>query len=145
MIHLWTLSAANYIWTGYMPAACQMHNLCLDSVAEITCKKTDASSILLVFSGCWEMSGKADCHQSSCVANKKPSKALNNAKFCCCNTDLCNMNVSVEYVASQGDDPLIEPPGKNHVCRWCWEMMVLRLVQTLSLGGGPVQTLSHTC
>jgi hypothetical protein len=82
-----------------------------------TCKNTDASSILVFFSGCWEVSGKQDCHQSSCVANKKPPKALNNTKFCCCNSDLCNLNVSVEYVASQGDDPHIEPPGKNHVCR----------------------------
>jgi bone morphogenetic protein receptor type-2 len=73
-------------------------------------------SSFLVFSGCWEVSGKQDCHQSTCVANKKPPKALNNTKFCCCNSDLCNMNVSDMYVASQADDPHNESPGKNHEC-----------------------------
>lgn len=68
-----------------------------------------------VFSGCWEVSGKQDCHQNACVANKKPPKALNNTKFCCCNSDLCNMNVSDVYVASQADDPNIESPGENFV------------------------------
>jgi bone morphogenetic protein receptor type-2 len=59
------------------------------------------------------VSGKQDCHQNACVANKKPPKALNNTKFCCCNSDLCNMNVSDVYVASQADDPNIESPGEN--------------------------------
>lgn len=80
---------------------------------------TECSVIaFFAFSGCWEVSGKQDCHQNACVANKKPPKALNNTKFCCCNGDLCNMNVSDVYVASQADDPCIESPGKN--CVWIW-------------------------
>ncbi|XP_069692532.1 activin receptor type-2A [Periplaneta americana] len=77
--------------------------------------KQDAngSSVAFLGQGCWEVSGKQDCHQSECVANKKPPKALNNTKFCCCNEDLCNMNVSDAYVeaAAPATESLEQPPA----------------------------------
>jgi hypothetical protein len=84
------------------------------------------------------VSGKQDCHQSTCVANKKPPKALNNTKFCCCNSDLCNMNVSDVYVASQADDPRVESPGKKCVRDVMARADATAVGTELSLGAGGV-------
>ncbi|KAJ9585230.1 hypothetical protein L9F63_002993 [Diploptera punctata] len=97
--------------------------------------KEDANGTNIVFlgQGCWETSGKQDCHQSACVANKKPPKALANAKFCCCNTDNCNMNVSDGYIASQSDDPHIETP--EHLEQPSTDRQLKWVIVTVSMGG----------
>lgn len=60
--------------------------------------------------GCWESSGKQDCERNQCVSDKKPPKAMNNTKFCCCSGDFCNVNVSNIYVPVVEEGPL--PPSK---------------------------------
>lgn len=60
--------------------------------------------------GCWEISGKPqDCERSQCVSDTKPSKAMNNTKFCCCSGDYCNGNFTYVPVA---DDVKPASPGK---------------------------------
>ncbi|KAH6930578.1 hypothetical protein HPB50_014744 [Hyalomma asiaticum] len=53
--------------------------------------------------GCWGSSGEVDCKSSSCISTKKPSKALNNTKFCCCLGDFCNVNVTDGYIPTDDD------------------------------------------
>lgn len=60
---------------------------------------------VILAQGCWESSGKEDCEADTCVAERKPPKALNNTKFCCCSGDLCNSNVT------QIDEEWIEEPN----------------------------------
>ncbi|KAK8763268.1 hypothetical protein V5799_034122 [Amblyomma americanum] len=59
--------------------------------------------MLILTQGCWGTSGEVDCKSSSCVSTKKPSKALNNTKFCCCLGDFCNVNVTDGYVPTDDD------------------------------------------
>lgn len=70
-------------------------------------------SILLWFYrkiGCWESSGKEDCNSPVCVAYRRPPKAMNDTKFCCCSRDFCNNNISVGY-----DDTRVEYSTATHV------------------------------
>lgn len=73
-------------------------------------------SIEVMGQGCWEISGKPnECERSACIADKKPPKALNNTKFCCCNQSKCNLNFSDAYVpaeeTTQEGVPMKEPLG----------------------------------
>lgn len=69
--------------------------------------KEDANgTINIMGQGCWESSGKPqDCGQSQCISDKKPPKAMNNTKFCCCAGDMCNSNFTDGYI------PQEEPPS----------------------------------
>ncbi|XP_075219077.1 kinase protein wishful thinking isoform X2 [Lycorma delicatula] len=64
---------------------------------------SNTTEIVIIAQGCWESSGKEDCNSPVCVANRRPSKAMNDTKFCCCSGDLCNYNVSVGYDSSEID------------------------------------------
>lgn len=63
----------------------------------------NTTEVVIIAQGCWESSGKEDCDSPVCVAYRRPPKAMNDTKFCCCSGDLCNNNVSVGY-----DDSRIE-------------------------------------
>lgn len=59
-----------------------------------------------MFVGCWEISGKPqDCERTLCVSDTKPSKAINNTRFCCCSGDYCNVNFTDIYVPVPEDTP----------------------------------------
>ncbi|XP_068084117.1 bone morphogenetic protein receptor type-2 [Anabrus simplex] len=60
---------------------------------------TNGTSIIIMGQGCWESSGRHGCERPDCVADRKPSKARNTTRFCCCSGDLCNVNVTDMYVA----------------------------------------------
>ncbi|XP_072393767.1 activin receptor type-2A-like isoform X4 [Diabrotica undecimpunctata] len=65
-------------------------------------------SIVVMGQGCWELPGTPnECEHSECIANARPSKVLNNTKFCCCNRSKCNLNFSDAYV------PVKEPPPED--------------------------------
>uniref|UniRef100_T1J656 receptor protein serine/threonine kinase n=1 Tax=Strigamia maritima TaxID=126957 RepID=T1J656_STRMM len=59
--------------------------------------------------GCWESSDKYDCESSECVAKKKPPKAMNNTKFCCCSGASCNINVTDIYVPTTDAPEIVQP------------------------------------
>lgn len=61
------------------------------------------TTLLIITQGCWGTSGEEDCKSSSCVSTKKPSKVLNNTKFCCCLGDFCNINVTDGYNPSDDE------------------------------------------
>ncbi|KAK5648861.1 hypothetical protein RI129_003753 [Pyrocoelia pectoralis] len=65
--------------------------------------KEDANGTVNVMGqGCWETSGKAqDCDRSQCISDKKPPKAMNMTKFCCCAGDMCNRNFTDVYVPQE--------------------------------------------
>lgn len=75
-------------------------NFCYSLWQEDPANKT---TLLILTQGCWGTSGEEDCKSSSCVSTKKPSKALNNTKFCCCLGDFCNINVTDGYIPT-GDE-----------------------------------------
>lgn len=64
---------------------------------------TNKSALLILTQGCWGTSGEVDCKSSSCISTKKPSKALNNTKFCCCLGDFCNVNVTDGYIPTDDE------------------------------------------
>ncbi|XP_060516578.1 activin receptor type-2A isoform X2 [Cylas formicarius] len=58
--------------------------------------------------GCWVQSGQPnDCDKSECLADRRPPRAINNTKFCCCSKDMCNINFTDTYV------PVEEPPSSD--------------------------------
>ncbi|KAJ8924460.1 hypothetical protein NQ315_007257 [Exocentrus adspersus] len=96
--------------------------------------------------GCWEQSGKPnECDRAECVADKKPPKAMNHTKFCCCSKDGCNVNFTDAYVPGDDSPPLETEPsspdspnliiyvaivvifgvlviGLASVSYWCWRL-----------------------
>ncbi|KAB0803279.1 hypothetical protein PPYR_00249 [Photinus pyralis] len=65
--------------------------------------KEDANgTVSIMGQGCWETSGKAqDCDRSQCISDKKPPKAMNTTKFCCCAGDMCNRNFTDVYIPQE--------------------------------------------
>lgn len=58
------------------------------------------------FLGCWQTQS-VECEKSECVTNKKPSKKINQTKFCCCSSDYCNANFTNGYI----EDSVTESPS----------------------------------
>ncbi|XP_074652382.1 uncharacterized protein LOC141906846 [Tubulanus polymorphus] len=52
-------------------------------------------SIIWIKRGCWDHPDKQNCRSNRCVNDKPYSKE--DARFCCCNTTLCNTHVSDVY------------------------------------------------
>ncbi|RWS08423.1 bone morphogenetic protein receptor type-2-like protein, partial [Dinothrombium tinctorium] len=63
-------------------------------------QQSSNDSITILAQGCWDASSDEDCLSEKCVSNKKPAKALNNTKFCCCSGYMCNVNVTDGYNSS---------------------------------------------
>ncbi|CAG9821661.1 unnamed protein product [Phaedon cochleariae] len=124
---------------------------------QIVCKETNSycfvlwtkdpmnDTIEIMSQGCWEQSGKPnECERSECIADKKPPKAQNQTKFCCCNESHCNLNFSDRYIPME-PTPAQDPPVETEpvgpfvyvsvgvvflifvvtvamVLYWCWRM-----------------------
>ncbi|XP_044740436.1 bone morphogenetic protein receptor type-2 [Chrysoperla carnea] len=68
--------------------------------------------------GCWAgNNGKQECDRSKCISDKKPPKAANNTKFCCCSGHLCNQNFTDAYIPSDDDlqDPKVLLPASEYL------------------------------
>ncbi|XP_020292585.1 bone morphogenetic protein receptor type-2 [Pseudomyrmex gracilis] len=57
-------------------------------------KTANGTKITILSQGCWKQSGEQKCENIECVALQKSTKALNNTKFCCCDGDYCNLNIT---------------------------------------------------
>lgn len=62
------------------------------------------------FAGCWKQEGK-ECEHTECIANRW-TRALSNAKFCCCREDYCNVNVTDPF---ENKLLLTSPASKNNL------------------------------
>ena len=57
------------------------------------------------YGGCWELSDdKTNCDTSACSGRKLPKEV--GSFFCCCNTNFCNLELSVGTT----DDPVVIGP-----------------------------------
>lgn len=61
-----------------------------------------------IFPGCWKQSGERKCDNAECIAVKGSTKALNNTKFCCCNGDYCNQNITDTLDVSYGENEVAQ-------------------------------------
>lgn len=54
---------------------------------------------LLLFLGCWSHIGDPqECHFEECIVTTTPSLIQNGTyRFCCCSTDLCNVNFTENF------------------------------------------------
>lgn len=54
------------------------------------------------FAGCWTYIGdQQDCHDDRCVVTTTPSQIQNGTyRFCCCSTNMCNVNFTENWVPS---------------------------------------------
>ncbi|XP_063237447.1 bone morphogenetic protein receptor type-2 [Bacillus rossius redtenbacheri] len=95
---------------------------------------SNGSTVIIMGQGCWESSGKQDCERPQCVADKKPPKALNNTKFCCCASDLCNLNVSDIYVPPADTRSLLT--ATQQYLDQVSELRVLYIALSCTLGPG---------
>ncbi|MBN3270395.1 BMPR2 protein, partial [Polyodon spathula] len=62
-------------------------------------EKTRDGEIRLVKQGCWaHLSDQQDCHDKECVVTTTPSQIQNGTyRFCCCSTDMCNVNFTENF------------------------------------------------
>ncbi|KAG7466972.1 hypothetical protein MATL_G00148300 [Megalops atlanticus] len=62
-------------------------------------EKTRDGDIRLVKQGCWTHIGdQQDCHDDRCVVTTTPSLIQNGTyRFCCCSTDMCNVNFTEDF------------------------------------------------
>lgn len=74
-------------------------------------EKTHDGDIRLVKQGCWRYIGdKHDCHDDRCVVTNTPSQIQNGTyRFCCCSTNMCNVNFTENWVPSPTSSPKLEP------------------------------------
>ncbi|KAA0715934.1 Bone morphogenetic protein receptor type-2 [Triplophysa tibetana] len=65
-------------------------------------EKTHDGEIRLVKQGCWAyISDQQDCHDDRCVVTTTPSQIQNGTyRFCCCSTNMCNVNFTENWVPS---------------------------------------------
>ncbi|XP_047670780.1 bone morphogenetic protein receptor type-2 isoform X2 [Tachysurus fulvidraco] len=65
-------------------------------------EKTHDGDIHLVKQGCWTYIGdQQDCHDDRCVVTNTPSQIQNGTyRFCCCSTNMCNVNFTENWVPS---------------------------------------------
>ncbi|XP_057191230.1 bone morphogenetic protein receptor type-2 isoform X2 [Triplophysa rosa] len=65
-------------------------------------EKTHDGEIRLVKQGCWAyISDQQDCHDDRCVVTTTPSQIQNGTyRFCCCSTNMCNINFTENWVPS---------------------------------------------
>uniref|UniRef100_A0AAY4BCF6 receptor protein serine/threonine kinase n=1 Tax=Denticeps clupeoides TaxID=299321 RepID=A0AAY4BCF6_9TELE len=65
-------------------------------------EKTHDGDIRLVKQGCWtHTSDQQDCHDDRCVVTTTPSLIQNGTyRFCCCSSNMCNLNFTENWVIS---------------------------------------------
>lgn len=89
----------------------------------------------MIFLGCWGTSGTPnECDKAECLADRKPPKAKNNTKFCCCAEDFCNANFMDAYVPAD-DIPFVttEITPKKNVNSLCWIITAVLLFIVLMM------------
>ncbi|KAL4635822.1 bone morphogenetic protein receptor type-2-like [Arapaima gigas] len=73
-------------------------------------EKTHDGDVRLVKQGCWTHIGDhQECHDNQCVVTTPPSNIQNGTyRFCCCSTNLCNLNFTEDFhlVGSTDTQPL---------------------------------------
>ena len=72
--------------------------------------------LILGIAGCWKQSGDRKCESTECVALKESTKALNNTKFCCCNGDYCNQNITHSIDLPNGDNDVSQIIPERESC-----------------------------
>ena len=76
----------------------------------------DSNGVVVSHAGCWEQNN--ECETSSC-AGRKVNFKNKPAYFCCCNTSLCNLELSVATTKSPIDITKPTPdPGKSRASFW---------------------------
>ncbi|MBN3303319.1 BMPR2 protein, partial [Amia calva] len=62
-------------------------------------EKTHEGDIRLVKQGCWAHIGdQQECHDDRCVVTTTPSQIQNGTyRFCCCSTNMCNVNFTEDF------------------------------------------------
>lgn len=90
---------------------------CVDPVAKINFIITwEKKSNLLLFAGCWSHIGDPqECHFEECIVTTTPSLIQNGTyRFCCCSTDLCNVNFTENFPPPDPTDTT--PYSKSDLC-----------------------------
>ncbi|MCI4378586.1 hypothetical protein PGIGA_G00217570 [Pangasianodon gigas] len=74
-------------------------------------EKTHDGDIRLVKQGCWTYIGdQQDCHDDRCVVTNTPSQIQNGTyRFCCCSTNMCNVNFTENWVSSSTSATILDP------------------------------------
>ncbi|XP_036424067.1 bone morphogenetic protein receptor type-2 isoform X1 [Colossoma macropomum] len=74
-------------------------------------EKTHDGDIRLVKQGCWTYIGdQQDCHDDRCVVTTTPSQIQNGTyRFCCCSTNMCNVNFTENWVPSPTSATILDP------------------------------------
>lgn len=78
---------------------------------------------MLLLTGCWSHIGDPqECHFEECIVTTTPSLIQNGTyRFCCCSTDLCNVNFTENFPPPDPTDTT--PYSKSNVCvsliSWC--------------------------
>lgn len=74
-------------------------------------EKTHDGDIRLVKQGCWTYIGdQQDCHDDRCVVTNTPSQIQNGTyRFCCCSTNMCNVNFTENWVPSPTSATILDP------------------------------------
>lgn len=74
-------------------------------------EKTHDGDIRLVKQGCWTYIGDhQDCHDDRCVVTTTPSQIQNGTyRFCCCSTNMCNVNFTENWVPSPTSATILDP------------------------------------
>lgn len=72
---------------------------------------------MLLFTGCWSHIGDPqECHFEECIVTTTPSLIQNGTyRFCCCSTDLCNVNFTENFPPP---DPTDTTPYSKFVSLW---------------------------
>ncbi|XP_008214725.1 uncharacterized protein LOC100121252 isoform X1 [Nasonia vitripennis] len=71
---------------------------------------SNGTKINIFLQGCWKQEGQ-ECEHTECIANRW-TRALSNAKFCCCREDYCNVNVTDPF---ENKLLLTSPASKNNL------------------------------
>lgn len=59
---------------------------------------------IVLIQGCWDHPDPKEClSEGGCVAHRAPNKAVNNTRFCCCRGNMCNLNITDNYVPGLDD------------------------------------------
>ncbi|KAG5894784.1 hypothetical protein JTB14_005220 [Gonioctena quinquepunctata] len=100
-------------------------------------KDPNNETVEIMGQGCWGISGKPnDCDRSECIADRKPPKAMNSTKFCCCNQSRCNANFTDAYVPVEEPPVTKDPPPIEHLNPMVYMVTVgvfLTLVMVMAL------------
>ncbi|XP_012285633.1 bone morphogenetic protein receptor type-2 isoform X2 [Orussus abietinus] len=114
-------------------------------------KTANGSQITILLQGCWKQSGEQKCENTECMALQHSTKAMNNTKFCCCQGDLCNLNITDTPEVSYTDNKLLQPnPAMTEYVeqleseRWLL-VVIITLVCTLLVLGTIFMVIYKVC